>query len=155
MPPSNADQFPEGVGVCRIRHFARAEVDPSAKITLPVARSGQRRVLLRRWVNASVKPVAASTSSRRSVMRVGGICCRDRAPDLRRLSARRLVLDMQNAVFNQAAGIVPARAARPSSRNRMSASLPVCQPFLRPQWHSETTAFRDGLCRNEYVFRSP
>ncbi|EPR1148426.1 hypothetical protein ACU0H3_004844, partial [Salmonella enterica subsp. enterica serovar Infantis] len=32
-------------------------------------------------------------------------------------------------------------------------SLPVCQPFLRPQWHSETTAFRDGLCRNECVFQ--
>ncbi len=35
----------------------------------------------------------------------------------------------------------------------VEASLPVCQPFLRPQWHSETTAFRDGLCRNECVFQ--
>ncbi|EYB80002.1 hypothetical protein KPB2_5308 [Klebsiella pneumoniae Kb677] len=42
-----------------------------------------------------------------------------------------------------------AKLAQP----HVEASLPVCQPFLRPQWHSETTAFRDGLCRNECVFQ--
>jgi hypothetical protein len=31
MPPSNADQLPEGVGVCRLGHLAQAEVDPFGK----------------------------------------------------------------------------------------------------------------------------
>ena len=63
-------------------------------------------------------------------------------------------LDMQNAVFNRpardrACASGTAKLAQP----HVEASLPVCQPFLRPQWHSETTAFRDGLCRNECVFQ--
>ncbi len=61
---------------------------------------------------------------------------------------------MQNAVFNRpardrACASSTAKLAQP----HVEASLPVCQPFLRPQWHSETTAFRDGLCRNECVFQ--
>lgn len=31
--------------------------------------------------------------------------------------------------------------------------MPICQPFLRPQWYSETAAFRHGLRRNENLFQ--
>ena len=48
---------------------------------------------------------------------------------------------------------VTERGTAKLAQPHVEASLPVCQPFLRPQWHSETTAFRDGLCRNECVFQ--
>jgi hypothetical protein len=61
---------------------------------------------------------------------------------------------MQNAVFDRPAGNrARARGTAKLAQPDVEASLPVCQPFLRPQWHSETTAFRDGLCRNECVFQ--
>lgn len=63
-------------------------------------------------------------------------------------------LDMQNAVFNRPArDRACASGTTKLAQPHVEASLPVCQPFLRPQWHSETTAFRDGLCRNECVFQ--
>ncbi len=129
---------------------------PSAKITFISPIRSAQGAPVRRWVNASVKPVAASTSSRE----IGDARGRDLLVEIEHQifgACRRggfEFLDMQNAVFNRpardrACASGTAKLAQP----HVEASLPVCQPFLRPQWHSETTAFRDGLCRNECVFQ--
>lgn len=64
------------------------------------------------------------------------------------------LVDMQNAVFDRPAGdrartCGAAKLAQPD----IEARLPVCQPFLRPQWHGETAAFRHGLRRNESLLQ--
>ena len=78
MPPSNADQFPEGVRVRRVGHLAQAEVDPFRQDDVhqadPVG-AGRSRAQMGEGLT---DPVAASTSSRRSVIRVGGICAQVR-----------------------------------------------------------------------------
>lgn len=68
------ESLPEGVGVRGVGHLAQTEVDPFRKDDVhqpdPV---GAGRSSVRRCVNASVKLVAASTSNKRLVMRVGGM----------------------------------------------------------------------------------
>ena len=61
---------------------------------------------------------------------------------------------MQDAVFERPAGN-RARACRTAklAQPHVEASVPVCQPFLRPQWYGETAAFRHGLRRNKCVFQ--
>ncbi len=107
---------------------------PSAKITFISPIRSAQGAPVRRWVNASVKPVAASTSSRE----IGDARGRDLLVEIEHQifgACRRggfEFLDMQNAVFNRpardrACASGTAKLAQP----HVEASLPV-SPAIPP-----------------------
>ena len=61
---------------------------------------------------------------------------------------------MQNAVFDRPArNRAHARCTPQLAQPDFEPGLTIRQPFLRPQWHGEATAFRDSLRRNECMFQ--